>query len=289
MMPLYALIPHLPGVAAMPGAASTFAELLALPAVQRSFLALCAASAGLPIVGVLIIGLEVATVRFAVMHLALLGIAAGLLLGMDPMLMGIVVSMLGTGMLAPLATRPGGLSGPMGFLMTMAIAVALLILSLSGVNATGAFELLWGSILATRPLDLALLSLVSLLVLGIFLLYRRQIALVLFDREMALVSGIPVARIVLLMLLVIAAAIASSIRLTGALLADSLTLLPALAARNLTSSFASMTACAIGIGLLSSLGGFGLALLLDQPPGPILVLTSGSITLLSFLFPLSKR
>lgn len=235
MMPLYALIPHLPCVAAMPGAASTFAELLALPAVQRSFLALCAASAGLPIVGVLIIGLEVATVRFAVMHLALLGIAAGLLLGMDPMLMGIVVSMLGTGMLAPLAMRPGGLSGPMGFLMTMAIAVALLILSLSGVNATGAFELLWGSILATRPLDLALLSLVSLLVLGIFLLYRRQIALVLFDREMALVSGIPVARIVLLMLLVIAAAIASSIRLTGALLADSLTLLPALAARNLTS------------------------------------------------------
>lgn len=267
---------------------TAFADLLALPAVQRSFLALCLASVGLPIVGVLIIGLEVATVRFAVMHLALFGIALGLWIGMDPMLAGIVIAMLGTGMLAPLATRTGGLSGPMGFLMTIAIAVALLILSIAGVNANGAFELLWGSILATRPLDLLLLGAVSLLVLCIFLLFRRQIALVLFDQEIALVSGIPVARTVLLMLLVIAAAIASSIRLTGALLADSLTLLPALAARNMSSSFLSMTAWAIGIGLLSNLGGFILALLLDQPPGPILVLTSGSITLLSFLFPLHK-
>ena len=264
------------------------AELLALPAVQRSFVALCIASAGLPIVGVLIIGLEVATVRFAVMHLTLLGIALGLWLGFDPMLAGVVVAMAGTGMLAPLAARPGGLSGPMGFLMTVAIAGALLVLSLSGVNATGAFELLWGSILATRPIDLLLLAVVSVLVLALFLLYRRQLALVLFDQEMALVSGIPVAKVVFVMLLVIAAAIASSIRLTGALLADSLTLLPALAARNLANSFAGMTAYAIGIGLLSNLGGFLLALVFDQPPGPILVLTSGGITLLTFLFPVRK-
>ena len=239
--------------------------------------------------GVLIIGLEVATVRFAVMHLTLLGIALGLWMGIDPMIVGVIVAMAGTGILAPLATQPGGLSGPMGFLMTVAIAGALLVLSLSGVNATGAFELLWGSILATRPIDLILLSLVSVLVLVLFLLYRRQLALVLFDQEIALVSGIPVAKVVFVMLLVIAAAIASSIRLTGALLADSLTLLPALAARNLTNSFVSMTACAIGIGLLSNLGGFLLALVFDQPPGPILVLTSGGITLLTFIFPLRKQ
>lgn len=276
------------GVGSMGNISGMF-NLLALPAVQRSLLALCVASAGLPIVGVLIIGLEVATVRFAVMHLALFGIALGLWLGIEPTFMGLLVATLGTGLLAPLAMRPAGLSGPMGFLMTVAIAVALLVLSLSGVNATGAFELLWGSILATRVLDVVLLGGVSLLVLGLFLCYRCQIALVLFDREMALVSGIAVGRIVLLMLLVIAAAIASSIRLTGALLADSLTLLPALAARNLTSSFASMTACAIALGLLGNVGGFLLALLLDQPPGPILVLASGGITLLSFLFPLFKR
>lgn len=266
-----------------------FNDLLALPAVQRSFVALCVASLGLPIVGVLIIGLEVVTVRFAVMHLTLLGIAIGLWTGLDPILIGIAVAMLGTGMLAPLATKPSGLNGSMGFLMTMAIAAALLVLSISGVHASGAFELMWGSILATRVSDLVLLSLVSILVLGLFLLTRRQIALVLFDQEMALVSGIAVSKTVFIMLLIIAAAIASSIRLTGALLADSLTLLPALAARNLTTSFSSMTVCAIGIGLFSNLSGFVLSLVLDQPPGPILVLTAGTITLLSFIFSFRKQ
>lgn len=266
-----------------------FNDLLALPAVQRSFVALCVASLGLPIVGVLIIGLEVVTVRFAVMHLTLFGIAIGLWIGLDPISIGIVVAMLGTGMLAPLATKPNGLNGPMGFLMTIAIAAALLVLSISGVHAAGAFELMWGSILATRTSDLLLLTLMSFLVLGLFLLTRRQIALVLFDQEMALVSGIAVSKMVFVMLLIIAAAIASSIRLTGALLADSLTLLPALAARNLTTSFSSMTVCAIGIGLFGNVSGFVLSLVLDQPPGPILVLTAGTITLLSFIFSFRKQ
>ena len=88
------------------------------------------------------------TVRFAVMHLALLGIALGLWMGLDPVLCGVVLAAVASGALAPLAGRPGGLSGPMGFLMTIAIASALLVLSITGVNASGAFELLWGSVLA---------------------------------------------------------------------------------------------------------------------------------------------
>lgn len=262
-------------------------ELLALPAVQRSFVALVIASIGLPAAGVLIVGLDIVTVRFAVMHLALLGVALGLWIGVDPVIAGVLVAMAAAGSLAPLAGRPGGLSGPMGFLMTMAIAAALLVLSLTGVNATGAFELLWGSVLATRPTDLWLLGAVSLAVAVLVGFRRRQLALLLYDREIALTSGVAVGTLVLVVLVVVAAAIASAIRLTGALLVDSLTLLPALAARNLASSFGSMLAWAMGIGLVGNVGGFLLALVVDQPPGPVLVLTAGTITLATFLVPRS--
>ena len=47
-------------------AAATFTELLELEAVQRSFAAVVLASLGLPIAGVLIVGLDVITARFAV-------------------------------------------------------------------------------------------------------------------------------------------------------------------------------------------------------------------------------
>ena len=123
---------------------------------------------------------------------------------------GVLVAMAAAGSLAPLAGRPGGLSGPMGFLMTMAIAAALLVLSLTGVNATGAFELLWGSVLATRPTDLWLLGAVSLAVAVLVGFRRRQLALLLYDREIALTSGVAVGTLVLVVLVVVAAAIASA-------------------------------------------------------------------------------
>lgn len=258
-------------------------ELLELAAVQRSIIALVIAAIGLPIAGVLIVGLDIITARFAVMHLALLGVALGLFVGVDPVLAAVAVATLAAGALAPLADRPGGLSGPMGFLMTVAIAGALLVLSLTGVNASGAFELLWGSVVATRWADVALLAVISTTVTAFVLYFRRQLALLLYDREIALMSGVPVGPLLLAMLLLIAAAISSSIRLTGTLLVDSLTLLPALAARNLATSLASMLRWAVGIGLVANVVGLFISLVTDQPPGPVLVLTVGTVTLASFV------
>lgn len=260
-------------------------DLLELAAVQRSFVAVVIASVGLPIAGVLIVGLDIITARFAIMHLALLGVALALFIGVDPVFGGVVVAGVCTGFLAPLGTRPGGLSGPMGFLMTIAIASALLVLSITGVNASGAFELLWGSVLATRGWDLLVIGAVSVVTTGFVVGRRRQLALVLYDREVAVMSGVAVGQLVMVTLVVVGVAIASAIRLTGALLVDSLTLLPALAARNIASSFTSMLRWAVGIGLVANLVGLFISLVTDQPPGPVLVICAGAVTLVTYLVP----
>ena len=65
-------------------ATNDLVELWGLPAVRRSGIGLAIASIGLPVVGVLMIGLDVIPARFAVMHTALLGIALGLWLDIDP-------------------------------------------------------------------------------------------------------------------------------------------------------------------------------------------------------------
>lgn len=159
-------------------------EVLQLPAVQRSAVVLAVAAIGLPIVGVFVVRLDIITVRFAVMHLALLGIAVGMLAGLDPYACALVICAAAGAALAPLAKRPGGLSGPMGFLMTIAIALALLVLS--GVNATGTFELLWGSIFATRAEDIVVLVVLTAVVLALYFFRRAELRLLLFDREGAL-------------------------------------------------------------------------------------------------------
>ncbi|MFD9599138.1 metal ABC transporter permease [Streptomyces sp. NPDC059970] len=260
-------------------------ELLQLLPVQRAGFALLLAAIGLPVVGVVIVGLDIMPVRFAMMHVALLGIAVGLVTGLDPMLCALVACALSGAAVAPLARTPAGLSGAMGLLMSIAIAAALLVLAVSGINASGAFALLWGSILSVGTVDLIVLGVLAVVVMGLFLWRRRDIALLLYDRELAQCSGVAVRALTLVLLVLVAVAVAGAIKLTGALLVDALTLLPALAARRLGTSLKSITLWAVAIGIVVNLTGFLIALWLDWPPGPVLVLTAGAAVLAVHLIP----
>ncbi|MFJ2594177.1 metal ABC transporter permease [Streptomyces erythrochromogenes] len=266
-------------------ATADLGELLQLLPVQRASVALLLAAVGLPVIGVVIVGLDIMPVRFAMMHVALLGIAVGLLTGLDPMLCALVACALAGAGVAPLARTPDGLSGAMGLLMSLAIAAALLLLAVSGVNASGAFALLWGSILSVGTPDLVVLGVLAVAVPGLFWWRRREIGLLLYDRELAQCSGVPVRALTAALLVLVAVAVAGAIKLTGALLVDALTLLPALAARRLGNSLKSITLWAVGIGVAVNLTGFLLALWLDWPPGPVLVLTAGALVLAVHFIP----
>ena len=263
--------------------ASDLPRLFELPAVQRAAVGLLVGGMFLPLVGVLIVGLDIFTVRFAVMHIALLGIAVGIWIGVSPTTLGLVCCAATGAAIAPLAGRPGGLSGPMGFVMTLSIALALLVLSISGVNANGAFGLLWGSILAVRTVDLVVLVVLAIVVLTVIARWHRSIAMLLFDREIAACSGVRVGGLTALLLVLVSVSIGASVRLTGALLVDALTILPALAARALTHSLRAMFVTAVVVGVAGNAIGLLLALELDQPPGPVLVLVSGAITAAAYL------
>ncbi|MFE0648457.1 metal ABC transporter permease [Streptomyces sp. NPDC059534] len=259
--------------------------MLELVPVRRAGVALLLAAVGLPVIGVIIVGLDIMPVRFAMMHVALFGIAIGLLTGLDPMLCALVACALSGAGVAPLARTPDGLSGAMGLLMSLAIAAALLVLAVSGVNASGAFALLWGSILSVGTSDLVVLGVLAVVVPSLFWWKRRDVALLLYDRELAQCSGVPVRLLTTALLVLVAVAVAGAIKLTGALLVDALTLLPALAARRLGRSLWSITLWAVGIGVAVNLTGFLLALWLDWPPGPVLVLVAGAVVLAAHLIP----
>ncbi|MFE9043486.1 metal ABC transporter permease [Streptomyces sp. NPDC007818] len=266
-------------------AAADLGALLQLVPVQRAGVALLLAAVGLPVIGVVIVGLDIMPVRFAMMHVALLGVAVGLLTGLDPMVCALVACALSGAGVAPLARTPAGLSGAMGLLMSLAIAAALLLLAVSGVNASGAFALLWGSILSVGTADLVVLGVLAVAVPALLWWRRRDVALLLYDRELAQCSGVPVRLLTTALLVLVAVAVAGAIKLTGALLVDALTLLPALAARRLGRSLWSITVWAIGIGVTVNAVGFLLALWLDWPPGPVLVLTAGTVVLVAHLIP----
>lgn len=259
-----------------------FLDLMNLPPVQRGFAALVVSGLGLPLVGVFIVGLNIYPLRFTIMHVALLAVALGQVLGLEPLAAALLLCALTGRILASFAERPSGAPGAMGFFMVIAIALAFLVLSLGGVNANAAFELLWGSVLAVRPSELLFLGIICLCLLGFFVVKRQHLALLLYDREIAWCAGVPVRQLTVAVYVLIAVAIACAIRLTGALLVDAVTILPALAARNIGGNLHSIALWAVFFGVFGNFVGFLLAVGLDQPLGPVLVLTAGAITLVTY-------
>lgn len=265
-----------------------FTEVMSMPAVQRAALALLIGSIGLPLVGVVIVGLNIVPMRFAMMHVALLGIAIGIVAGLDPLVCALVACAIAGSALTPLAGSPGGLSGAAGLLMSMAMAAALLLIAVSGINAASTFGLLWGSILSVDVTDIALVAALAVAVPTLLFCRRGSIAVLFANRELAVAAGLRVQVLTGTLLVLVATAIAVGMQLTGALLVDALTLLPALAARRLGRTLQSICVWAMGVSLLSNSIGFVTAVVFDLPPGPVLVLIAGLFALAVNLIPRSR-
>jgi zinc/manganese transport system permease protein len=136
------------------------------------------------------------------------------------------------------AGRPGraqgGESAVIGTIQTVGLAAGFLFLSLNSAVLGGPETLLFGTFLGiTRGQVLGLL-LVALAALAILAALTRPLLFASVDREVARASGVPVALLDALFLLVLGLAIAAISQLTGALLVFALLVAPPAAAQRLT-------------------------------------------------------
>ena len=93
---------------------STLLEALAVAPIARGLAAVLIAGAALPLAGVLVLRLELVTLRFTLMHGALLGAAVALAVGLDPLLPGLAVALLLVVTHVPLARAAGAAAGLRG-------------------------------------------------------------------------------------------------------------------------------------------------------------------------------
>ncbi len=127
-----------------------------------------------------------------------------------------------------------GESAVIGTVQTVGLAAGFLFLSLNQAVLGGPETLLFGTFLGiTRGQVLGLL-LVALAALGTLTALARPLLFATVDREVARASGVPVALLDALFLLVLGLAIAATSQLTGALLVFALLVAPAAAAQQLT-------------------------------------------------------
>lgn len=255
-----------------------------LPFIQHALIGILFAGIAFPLIGVFIILLDLVPLRFAMMHVALLGGAVGLFLKIDPMLLGLIFCTLAAAALGPLSERMKiGLGTISGLFMTLTLALAFILFYKGQINVLQAFGILWGNILSLTLWDIITISATSLFVVFIVVVFFKEIQAILYDREIALSVGIPEKQLYYLIVFMLGLTIAVSMRLIGALLVDAFVLLPAIAARLVARSLKQMFVLSSLFGLIAGLGGLYCSLVVDIPASSSIIIIASAIIMLCFI------
>jgi zinc/manganese transport system permease protein len=150
----------------------------------------------------------------------------------------------------------GGDPAVIGTTQAFLLGFGFLFVRLYGGNLNGLDSLLFGSFLGISPSQVLALLLVAVSALLVLAAIGRRLLFASVDPVVATAAGIPVQRTSMLFLLLLAGCVAEVAQITGALLVFALLVLPAAAAREVTSrpvagivvaSFLALAASWIGL------------------------------------------
>ena len=208
-------------------------------------------------------------------HSALLGIALGILLGVDPSL-GIAASSIAVALVVVTFERQRliGRDTLLGILAHSGLAIGLVALSFIEGLRVDLMAFLFGDVLAVGARDLAWIYGGGLAVLGLLALIWRPLLAITLQEELARAEGVRVVPVQLAFMLSLAVTIAIAMKVVGILLIVSLLIIPAAAARPFARTPEQMALGAAAIGALSATGGLFASLQWDTPAGPSIVVVA---------------
>jgi ABC-type Mn2+/Zn2+ transport system permease subunit len=178
--------------------------------------------------------------------------------------------------LAFLERRGRGQSeGRLGTAYVVAAALGILLLSKNPYGEIGWLDMLKGEVIAVHNADLALTAAALTLILATLGLFHKELLLVSFDREMAMILGRNVVFWDVLLYLLIGLTVSMAVLSVGPLIAFGFLLIPALTAHLFARNMRQFTMLASLVGGAAAFLGFWIAYQWDMPVGPTDVVLLG--------------
>ena len=176
-----------------------------------------------------------------------------------------------------------GSDAAIGVITTASFALGLALSNAFGQAKRSIEAVLFGSILGVGAGDVLAVALVGIgALVVVYTTYRRMLFFT-FDPEVAEVSGVRVARMETLQMLMLAATVLFTMKVVGVLLISALLVTPAVIARMLTNSFARMLAIAPLVGAVCGGVGMFVSYHIDVSPGATIILLASTVFVVVFL------
>jgi zinc transport system permease protein len=172
---------------------------------------------------------------------------------------------------------------------TGALAVGVFIISWTTGMNTDVCNYLFGSILAMSKSDVYLSVILSVLVLGLFIVFYNKLFAISFDETFARATGVQAGRYNMVIALLTAVTIVLGMRMMGAMLISSLIVFPALSSMRIFKTWRSVTLCSALVSLACFFAGIVVSYLYATPTGASVVIMNIAIFLLFWFFQAGAR
>ena len=220
------------------------------------------------IVGTYIVSRRLVFISGGITHASFGGLGLGFYLGMNPILMAMLFSVLSAfGVEWASKTQNVREDSAIAGIWSLGMALGVIFIFLTPGYAPNLSAYLFGNILTVSTGDIIWIAALALLLVILFSLFLREIVYVAFDRDFALTQGVPVKCIEYVMMCCIAVTIVLWIMLLMSVLT-----LPQITVNLFTSDFKKIIFGSIAIGFLGCVFGLVLSYLLNVPSGAFIIL-----------------
>lgn len=253
------------------------AELFALPFMQRALIAALLTGLAAPAIGTFLVQRRLALMGDGIGHVAVTGVAIGLLTGTSPVWVAVVVAVIGSVLIEVIRER-GQTNGDVALALLFygGLAGGIFLTGLGGESAASLNRYLFGSLTTISVDDLVLTMVLAITVVGLCVGLAPQLFAVAQDQEFARVAGLRVRYYNVLVAVLAAVSVTVAMRTVGLLLVSALMVVPVATSQQLTRSFRTTIAAAMALGTLASVGGLVVATFASYKaavaPGPTIVL-----------------
>ncbi len=235
-------------------------DLLGTDFMQRALIAALFTGLAAPAIGTYLVQRRLSLMGDGIGHVAVTGVALGLLTGTSPTWTAVAVAIVGAVVIEVIRER-GSASGDVALALLFygGIAGGVLLTGIAGQSAAGLHGYLFGSLLSLSVADVWTAIVLALLVVLIAIGLSPQLFAIAHDQDFARVAGLSVRFYNVLIAVLAAVTVTVAMRTVGLLLVSALMVVPVATSQQVARSFRTTLVLALALGTLASVGGLVLS------------------------------
>jgi len=228
-----------------------------------------------PFIGSFLVVRRLSLIADALSHVALTGVAIGLLMGVNPLITTIFCTVFTAYIIEEIRSNER-VSGEsiLAMILPGGLALALILISVANGFNANLFTYLFGSITTVTQQDVWIILLLGICVGSILLLFYRQFMYTSFDEESARTSGISTRLVNHTFMILIALTVSVAMKVVGALLIGALMVIPVITAMQVVRGFKASIFVSILIAIVSVIVGLVVSYYINLPAGATIVMVS---------------